>query len=86
MQVSIREFKARLSSYLNQAQAGEPLEITSHRKVVARVIGVSSSDTGLNRLTSSGAATWAGGKPQGSCLQLKTKGATLSQMVLEDRA
>ncbi len=84
MQVSVREFKTHLSRYLSKAQAGEQFEITSHRKVVARVIGVS-SDTGFDRLTASGAACWSGGKPKGSDLQLAAKGTTLSQMILEDR-
>jgi len=84
MQVSVREFKAHLSQYLSKAQAGAQFEITSHRKVVAKVIGVSSG-TGLDRLTASGAATWSGGKPAGSRLQLAAKGTPLSQMVMEDR-
>jgi len=84
MQVSVREFKAHLSQYLSKAQAGQQFEITSHRKVVAKVIGVS-TDTGLNCLTINGAATWSGGKPSGSSLKLASKGTSLSQMVIEDR-
>lgn len=84
MQVSIREFKTHLSHYLTQAQAGQTLEITSHRKVVAKVIGVPTG-TGLNRLMTAGAATWSGGKPAGSTLKLSAKGTSLSQMVMEDR-
>ena len=40
MHVSIRELKAHLSQYLSRAQAGEAVEVTSHRKVVARIVGV----------------------------------------------
>jgi prevent-host-death family protein len=84
MQVSIREFKTHLSQYLSKAQAGQQFEITSHRKVVAKVIGVS-TNTGLHSLTVSGAATWSGGKPVGSNLKLASKGTSISQMVMENR-
>lgn len=85
MQVSVREFKTHLSQYLSKAQAGQQFEITSHRKIVAKLIGISSDDTGLNRLIINGAATWSGGKPAGSNLKLASKGTSLSQMVIEDR-
>ena len=40
--IPMREFKARLSHYLAQAGAGRgAIEITSHKRVVARVTGVS---------------------------------------------
>jgi len=86
MQVSIRELKAHLSKYISQAQAGQGFEITSHRKVVARVIGVpTASDSGVARLLACGAATWTGGKPAGASLRLSAKGTPVSQMVMEDR-
>lgn len=86
MQVSIRELKAHLSKYINQAQAGQGFEITSHRKVVARVVGVPATpDRGVGRLLASGAATWNGGKPVGANLRLSAKGTPVSQMVMEDR-
>ncbi|MEA3276227.1 MAG: type II toxin-antitoxin system prevent-host-death family antitoxin [Pseudomonadota bacterium] len=85
MQVSIRELKAHLSQYLSRARAGQSFEVTSHRKIVARIIGVPASDSGLSRLLASGAATWAGGKPAGASLRLRAKGTPVSQMVMEDR-
>ncbi len=86
MQVSIRELKAHLSQYLCRARAGQSLEITSHRKIVARIIGVpTTSDSGIARLLAGGTATWAGGKPAGAGLRLTAKGTPVSQMVLEDR-
>lgn len=45
MKISIREFKAHLSRYLAQARQGITLEITSHRRIVARVTGVPESST-----------------------------------------
>jgi prevent-host-death family protein len=86
MNVSIRELKTHLSKYLGQAQAGQIIEVTSHRKVVARIIGVPETPShGLARLMASGAATWSGGKPAGAALHLKSPGKTVSSLVLEDR-
>lgn len=86
MQVSIRELEAHLSQYLSQAQAGQSFEITSHRKVVARITGVPATPgNGLTRLLANGAATWAGGKPAGAGLRLSAKGTPVSRMVMEDR-
>jgi len=40
MRVSMRELKAHLSQYVVQAQTGQLIELTLHRKVVARIVGV----------------------------------------------
>ena len=86
MQVSIQEFKSHLSQYVNQARSGQLIELTSHRKVVARLAGVPSGEVvGVSRLLATGAATWQGGKPAGAALKLQPKGTTVSKMVLEDR-
>lgn len=85
MQVSIREFKSHLSSYVEQAQSGTTIELTSHRKVVARIVGVPAADNaGLARLLAAGAA-WSGGKPVGAELHLQATGKAVSAMVMEDR-
>jgi len=86
MEVSIREFKSHFSQYLRQAQAGRPLTITSHRKPVARVVGVpTESDEATARLIASGVAAWSGGKPSGASIRLSAEGTAVSQMVLDDR-
>jgi prevent-host-death family protein len=86
MQVSIREFKTHLSKYLTRARAGQPIEITWHRKVVARVIGVPPLATeGLARLLATGAGQWSGGKPAGAEVRLSDAGRPVSALVLEDR-
>ena len=36
-QVSVRELKTHLSEWLARAQAGEVVEVTSHRKPIARI-------------------------------------------------
>ncbi len=86
MQVSMREFKSHLSNYISKAQSGQQIELTSHRKVVAKIIGVQSIDnTGASRLISSGIASWQGGKPVGASFKLQDSGKTISTLILEDR-
>lgn len=87
MAVSIREFKAHLSRYLAEARAGRPVEISSHRKVIARVTGVpEGGESGVARLVASGAATWeGGGKPRGDTIELEGRGSEVSALVLEQR-
>lgn len=84
--VPVHEFKARLSHYLAQARAGKTIEIASHRKVVARVIGVADAETtGFARLLTTGLAEWQPGKPKGAAFKLSAGGKSLSDMALEDR-
>lgn len=86
MQVSIRELKAHLSRYLVQAQKGQQLDITSHRKVVAHIIGVPATEgTGVERLIATGSAQWVGGKPAGAAIRLFPVGRSVSEMVLDER-
>lgn len=86
MAVSMRELKSHLAQYIKQARSGQPVEVTSHRKVVARLSGVPIADnSAVSRLLASGAAIWQGGKPAGAALVLKTQGTPVSQMVLDDR-
>ena len=86
MQISVREFKAHLSRYLSQAQQGQPVDVTSHRKVVARIVGVPAAGSeGVARLVAGGEAQWGGGKPAGAAIRLSPAGRSVSEMVLEDR-
>ncbi len=86
LRLQVRDFKARLSHYLRRARAGQTIEITSHRKVIARVTGVPSTETeGIARLVASGAAQWGGGKPRGAQVRLTDVGPRVSDMVLQDR-
>ncbi len=87
MEVSMQEFKSHLAQYVGQAQADQVIELTSHRKVVARLIGVPlAASEGIAKLLASGRATWQGGKPKGAQLQLSAQGKSMSDMVLEDRS
>ena len=86
MKVAMQEFTSHLAQYVRESQSGKMLELTSHRKVVARVIGVPQSDsTGVSRLLAAGIASWQGGKPKGAALGLRAEGKSVSAMVLEDR-
>ena len=40
MSVAVRELKASLSRVLSRAQNGEIIEVTSHNKPIARIIGI----------------------------------------------
>ena len=82
----MQEFKSHLSHYVGEAQSGQLIELTSHRKVVARLIGVPAIDsTGLSCLLATGNASWQGGKPAGAEFRLLAQGMPVSTLVLEDR-
>lgn len=86
MQVSMQEFKSHLSRYVGQARSGQLIELTSHRKVVARIVGVPLTDSaGVSCLLAAGVATWQGGKPTGAAFRLQEHGKPVSALVLEDR-
>lgn len=91
MKVAMNEFKAGLSRYVARARAGEVIELTSHAKPVARLVGIAAEQPpGIQRLLSTGAAQWAGGKPALRAplvCPTPTLGGTpsLSDMVLEGR-
>lgn len=87
MSVAVRELKANLSRVLFRAQHGEVIEVTSHNKPIARIIGIPAhAEHGLRRLIVEGAVSWSGGKPRHkSPVRMTSRGACVSQMVLEDR-
>lgn len=87
MHVAVRELKSSLSRLLALAQSGEVIEVTSHNKPIARIIGIPpQADEGLRQLMASGALSWNGRKPElAPLLELAQGGTSLSQMVLEDR-
>ncbi len=87
MQVAVRELKAGLSRLLARAQAGEIIEVTSHSRPVARILGLPrQAGSGVGRLLVEGRLAWSGGKPAlEPPLSLVAGGKPLSVMVLEDR-
>ena len=87
MSVAIRELKASLSRILSRAQKGEIIEVTSHNKPVARIVGIpEQAGEGLRGLIASGSVCWRGGKPRLTApLEVAARGTPVSTMVLEDR-
>jgi len=83
----MHELKAGLSRFMAQAHAGAVIEVTSHDKPIARIVGIPSTEQpGITRLLARGAAQWSGGKPSFQpAARLEGGGKTLSEMVLEDR-
>ncbi|WP_301100540.1 type II toxin-antitoxin system prevent-host-death family antitoxin [Propionivibrio sp.] len=87
MSIAIRELKSGLSRMLLRAQAGEIIEITSHNKPIARIIGIpQQTGDGLRDLIIHGALSWSGGKPQlQPPLGIEARGTSVSRMVMENR-
>jgi antitoxin (DNA-binding transcriptional repressor) of toxin-antitoxin stability system len=87
MHVPMNEFKSNLAKYIGIAQSGERVDLTSHKKVVAYVVGVPAiQNQGIQQMIASGAASWQGGaKPKGAKLALLAGGKSLAAIVQEDR-
>ncbi len=89
-QVSVRELKTHLSEWLARAQAGEVVEITSHRKPIARITAVKpaepTSTNPLQKAIDAGLISWSGQKPNlPPPVKLRGQGKLLSDIVIEDR-
>ncbi|MDP2752530.1 MAG: type II toxin-antitoxin system prevent-host-death family antitoxin [Rhodocyclaceae bacterium] len=87
MPVAIRELKANLSRILSRAQGGEVIEITSHNRLIARIVGMPlRMDAGLQNLMTSGALSWQAGKPSFlPPFEMPAHGTPVSQITMEDR-
>lgn len=85
MQVSVRELKTHLSHYLQQTSGGKEIDITSHRKIIARLRGVASTASpGIQALLATD-ATWSGRKPAGASLVASHTTQNLSDLILDMR-
>ena len=82
--VGIKELKAKLSSYVDKVQRGEPIIITEYGKEVALVIPISNERKAIRSLIELGKAHWSGGKPRG-VKGIIIKGEDLSETILERR-
>jgi len=87
MLVAVRELKAGLSRLLLRAQKGEVIEVTSHNKPIARIVGIPPhAGEGLRSLIAGGTLSWGGGKPVlAPPLTLSDQGKPVSQLVLDNR-
>ena len=89
-QVSVRDLKTHLSEWLGRVQAGEVVEVTSHRKPIARITAVnpaeSTSSSPLQKAIDAGLISWNGQKPNlPPPVKLRGKGTLLSEILIEDR-
>jgi prevent-host-death family protein len=89
-QVSVRDLKTHLSEWLGRVQAGEVVEVTSHRKPIARITAVKTADSGitspLQKAIDAGLISWNGQKPVfPPPVKLRGQGKLVSEIVMEDR-
>ena len=89
-QVSVRELKTHLSEWLARAQAGEVVEVTSHRKPIARITAIKpaepTSTNPLQKAIDAGLISWSGQKPVlPPPVKLNDDGPLMSDIVIEDR-
>jgi prevent-host-death family protein len=82
--VGIKELKAKLSRYIEQAHSGEEIVVTDHGREVAMVIPISPERRAVKRLGDEGFVRWEGGKPRGQS-GIAVHGKTLTETVLEER-
>ena len=89
-QVSVRDLKAHLSGWLARAQSGEVVEVTSHRKPIARITALnpaaSASSNPLQKAIDAGLISWNGKNPViPPPVKLNDGGPLMSDIVIEDR-
>ena len=89
-QVSVRDLKTHLSEWLGRVQAGEVVEVTSHRKPIARITAVkpvaSVSTDPLQQAIAAGVISWNGQNPViPPPVKLNDGGPLMSDIVIEDR-
>ena len=89
-QVSVRDLKTHLSEWLGRVQAGEVVEVPSHRKPIARITAVKPANSGitspLQKAIDAGLISWNGQKPVfPPPVKLRGQGKLVSEIVMEDR-
>ena len=89
-QVSVRDLKTHLSEWLGRVQAGDVVEVTSHRKPIARITALnpaaSASTNPLQKAIDAGVISWNGKNPAiPPPVKLNDGGPLMSDIVIEDR-
>ena len=89
-QVSVRDLKSHLSEWLGRVQAGEEVEVTSHRKPIARITAVkqvaAAPTSPLQQAIDAGVISWNGQNPViPPPVKLNDGGPLMSDIVIEDR-
>lgn len=82
--VGIKELKAKLSSYVHEANSGEQVIITEHGREVACINPISKERKAIMELITVNRAAWSGFKPNG-IKNIKVKGEDISITILENR-
>jgi prevent-host-death family protein len=85
--VGIRELKAHLSSYVQQAKSGASVIITERGTPVARIVPIGRPlDDRIEDLVEAGLVTWSGRKLSHIAPVARTEGQqTVADLLLEDR-
>ena len=86
-QVSVRELKTRLSTYLRQVEAGETVTITKHGKPIGRIVPLA-QPTGaqLEVLKQAGLIAWNGERLPPLAPVAQARGDhSVAELLLEDR-
>ena len=89
-QVSVRDLKTHLSEWLGRVQSGEVVEVTSHRKPIARITAVKPADSEISnpmqQAIDAGLISWNGQKPvMPPPVKLNDGGPLISDLVIEGR-
>jgi prevent-host-death family protein len=94
MEISVRELKNHLSEYLRRVQAGEEVIVTSHKRIVAKLVPPNQAGKVheqdevalIERLKSMPWIRWAGGKPElRPGIAVKKGDRTIAESLLDDR-
>jgi prevent-host-death family protein len=87
VKVGVRELRGGLSQYLRRVKTGERLAITERGKTIALLSPPAEHelDRRIEAMLQEGVARWAGGKPAGSVRPVKPTGASVAELVIEDR-
>jgi prevent-host-death family protein len=92
IEVSVRELKNHLTSYLRRSEQGEQFTVTRRGKPVATLSRASAeaespSMQAIRRLVAKGIVSWSGKKfiPPDKRVKMQGDGPTIAEMILEDR-
>ncbi len=88
MLIPVSVLKASLSKILARARSGEIIEVTSHAKSIARIMGIpAASSPTLGALATDGSVTWNGKKPSFATHlpELSKRGKSLCKIIRENR-
>lgn len=85
--VGIREFKARLSYYLQRVKEGGTVVITDRGKPIAQIVPYArTNEERLEQLRASGLIAWSGQRLRAQAPVARARGEkTVAELLLEDR-